>query len=114
MRDGRFYLKIGLGLIGLLVIVSYSGYQMRHFLQGPRLAVDKPLNGKTVRESLVSIEGKASNIAFIYLDDRQIFIDTNGYFNEKLLLHKGYNIITLEAKDKFDRLVKKHIEVMYE
>ena len=114
MRDGRFYLKLGLGFLGLLVIVTYSGYQMRHFVQGPRLMIAKPENGKTMSDALVSIEGRASNIAFIYLDNRQIFIDTNGQFNEKLLLHKGYNIITIEAKDKFDRVVKKHIEVMYE
>jgi hypothetical protein len=47
------------------------------------------------------------------LNDRQIFVDKDGTFNEELLLSPGYNVWTIQAKDKFGRIVTKKIELVF-
>jgi hypothetical protein len=102
-------------LIVILFIVAggYIYFQAYNLIHGPKLTVTSPLNGSGVSRSLISIEGFAENISYISMNNRQIFVDEEGAFNEKLLLSHGYNIITITAEDKFKRETKKTLEIVY-
>lgn len=102
-----------LPFILLLVITGIFGlYQMRHLIRGPTLVVAAPTNGETVAESLVVVTGVASRINRLTLDDRPISTDSTGHFAEPLLVSYGYNIIKLEASDRFGRHVVKILEIV--
>jgi len=106
--------SIGIFIISFLIggsILGYAYYQSRNFIQGPQITLTSPLNGETLRDPLVSIEGSASHIARIELNGNQIFINDKNHFEEKLLLLEGYNIITLHAVDKFKRSITHTVEV---
>lgn len=111
-RDGKTWLKIGTLSLLALVIISYAAFQARKIVEGPDLKLTSPLSGVQT-ESVVDIVGIASNIKEITLNGTPIFIDEQGNFNEKILLSSGYNIIQLEAKDKFNKETKKTIELVY-
>lgn len=96
----------------LVLVAGYSLFSARHIIEGPQIKIKNPTNGKAFTESLISIEGKAKNVAFITLNDRQIFVDEQGKLQEKLLLSPGYNIIKLYARDKFGREVTKQLELV--
>lgn len=96
-----------------LVIIGYALFRTSAFLRGPELAVTTPTNYQTVHNPLVIIEGEAERISHLYLNRGQIYTDEHGRFDEKLLLAPGYNIITVEAKDKFGRHVKQTLELVY-
>ena len=97
--------QINIILIGLffLPILGYAAYQARFIVQGPRIWIDSPKNGQTVTEPLVIITGRAQNVAWISINDRQIFTDEHGNWTEKLLVAKGISIITVTAYDRFGR-----------
>ena len=65
-----------------------------------------------VQSSHLEIVGTATNVSLIFLNGRQIFTDDTGKFKESLLLAKGYNIIEVSGKDKFDRQVKQQREII--
>ncbi len=100
-----------LSLLGV-VILGYSLFQAQKLIRGPIIEVYTPENGATYGQTLIEIEGRARNIAFLNLNDRKIFTDPDGYFKEKLLLSPGYNIIKLDAEDKFKKHKEKLIEVV--
>lgn len=106
-HDVKHIFRIGIVILLFLIILAYAYLQARKILEGPEIHISSPKNGSTVYTSLLSINGQTKNINFISLDDRPIFIDEQGNFNEKLLLYPGYNIMKFEAKDKFgkDKLV---------
>ena len=108
-----FVLKISVGTIITLLILGYGLFQARNFISGPKISVFTPINGENVLDPLVLITGSASNITRISLDDRQIFVDKQGNFSEKLLVPAGYTIIKLAAQDKFGRTTQKLIELNY-
>jgi hypothetical protein len=112
-QDGKAIVKVA--IIGLVVtaIIGYSYFQSRNLLKGPQIVLTSPETGSTLTNPLVSVKGIASHISFISLNDRQIFVDKNGNFNEELLLSPGYNVWTIAAKDKFGRTVFKKIELVF-
>ncbi len=111
-RNFASTLKIGLFVLLALVIIAYTGFQAQKLISGPIIDVYTPENGATYNQTLVEISGRAQNIAYINLDDRPIFTDKDGYFKEKILLSPGYNVIKLDATDKFKSHVEKRLAVI--
>lgn len=102
---------IAISLLGL-IIVGYSLFQAQKLIAGPVIDVYTPIHGATYRSPLIEVSGRARNVAFLSLNDRKIFTDKDGYFKEKLLLSPGYNIIKLNAQDKFKTYRETLIEVI--
>ena len=98
----------------ILTIFGYSYFRAQDYLNGPQVLILNPQNGKTINTPLLAVTGQTKNIADITLNDRKIFTDKAGVFKEEILLHTGYNIINIEAADKFNKSVKKRIEVVYQ
>ena len=103
MREPRTYLKIFLVFIFGLLLIGYSVYQSRYLIIGPTIELGSPLDGTVTKEKIVEIRGRATNAAFVFLNDRQIFTDEAGNFREILLASEGYNIMTLRVKDGLGR-----------
>jgi hypothetical protein len=109
---GKAIIKISLIVLIVTGIIGYSIFQSRNLINGPQITLSSPQIGSTLTNSLVHIQGKADNISFITLNDRQIFVDKDGNFDEELLLEPGYNAWQIQAKDKFGRIVTKKIELV--
>ncbi|MCH7756724.1 hypothetical protein IIC45_01410 [Patescibacteria group bacterium] len=107
------YIRVLLALALVGSIIWYAYRKSADFLEGPTIIIHTPENGITVTHSLVEIKGTAEHIAHISINGRKIFVTEEGLFSEQLLLSLGYNIITLEARDRFDREVKKSLELVY-
>lgn len=107
-------IKNSIYLVFILFIISYGLYNSRIFIQGPQIDVFDPVSGETIEESpLIRIKGEARNVAFIELNNRQIDVNEDSKFDEPVLLYPGYNIITIFARDKFDRSVERKVELVY-
>lgn len=98
----------------IITLFAYGIYNSRILIAGPQIEILEPQNGSTIENSpLIRVTGTVENIAFIKLNDRQINVDENSYFDEPVLLYPGYNIIKVSAEDKFQRTVDKQVEVIY-
>lgn len=112
-RRVKGLIKILAAVVVVIIIGGYSIFRVETFAEGPVVEVAEPKDGSLVHQSLVTIRGEAKNISFLNLNGTQIFTDESGKFNEKILLSYGYNIITLEAKDRFGRKTEKSLQVIY-
>lgn len=106
------FMKRILIILGVVAALTYSGFELSKFVAGPELNVSSPSPAEEFHKPLFSVEGTARNISRIQLNDRKIFIDQNSAFSEQLIAHPGYNIITVEAWDKFGRHIQKTVEVV--
>lgn len=111
-RTPKFIIGIGIVVCAVTGLVLYGYLQSREYLRGPVIAIDEPVNGSTSTTSLVAIIGHARNVSFLTLNGRQIFTDERGHFRESLLLQDDYNILTLEASDRFGHRVEKRLELV--
>jgi len=110
----RQKIKIAAMAVLFLVMAIYAGLKLKNIFLGPQITIDSPLSGSTYRTPLVTISGQAKRIAKIYFNDRKIFTDTSGNFNESLLLAKGYNILEFKAEDSFGRKISKNVELVFQ
>lgn len=108
----HIFIKAGAVIFLILCFAVYGFYKSRGLLEGPEIIVESPQDGQTVSNSYVEIKGVAKNISFIRLNGRQIFTDEYGNFQESLLLAKGYNIMEVSTKDKFNRTAIKQLHLV--
>jgi len=111
-RNALSILRVGSLSLLAIVIIGYSLFQAQKILAGPVIEITTPQNGATYNSTLIEIDGRAENIAYLNLDDRKIFTDKDGNFSEKLLLSPGYNVVKLDAWDKFGKQTEKKLELV--
>jgi hypothetical protein len=104
--------KYALLILLFLLLTSYSLFQARFLILGPQIWINYPEDGATVENSLVTIEGDARNVAWISLNDHQIFTDESGKWSEKLIVSQGLSIMTVKARDRFGRVTEKQIRIV--
>lgn len=110
--------NIRLLIIGLSVVllISYGIFNARNLIIGPKIEILSPTSTtETIEtsENTISVKGIVKNMSFLSLNGRAISANTEGYFDEKLILSLGMNIIEIKARDRFKNEVQKTIKVYY-
>ncbi len=101
-------------IIFFILFLLYGAFETAKLVLGPSLKIDTPKDLSTVDDPFVTVSGKVKRASYITINDRQIFADVSGYFEDKLLLLPGYNIIQLEVKDRFEKTVTKNLKIWYD
>lgn len=109
-----FYIKLAVAIILLSAIGGYAFYLSTDLRNGPEVTITNPENGSTIHQSPIQITGVAKNISAISLNDLPIFVDESGNWQEERLLAPGYNLLTIKAKDRFNREVIKTLELVFD
>jgi hypothetical protein len=112
MREWNKKIKTIIVSLFAIAIAGYVVYELHSLVRGPVITIDSPQSGSVYNSPLIEITGKTSNISYFSLNNKKIFTDRLGNFNEELLLSPGYNIITLEARDRFGKVVTKKLELI--
>ena len=108
-------IKNSIYVILLVGLIGYAIFNSRIFIAGPQIVILSPENGSTITESpLIRVSGTARNISFLEMNGKRINVNEDSKFDEPALLYQGYNIVTVFATDKFDRVIEKKIELVYE
>lgn len=103
-----------LGLIGFIVFgtFAYLVSEFRSFVAEPTLEVFTPLSGVVVESSSVVVRGKSDRGAQVSINDQAVFVGSDGFFEENLVLQPGVNEVTVLAKNRFDN--EKSVIIQFE
>ncbi len=113
-QDGKKTLKILLISGFFLFIVAFAFYTSYDLLFGVKIKNVSIVDNATLTESLLKITGNAKHAAVLTLNGREISINKQGDFEETIALLPGYNIVSIEAKDKFGSIDQKNYKLIYE
>ena len=100
--------------IFFVLIIVYAFFRSHDLIFGVKIKDVNIIDGAKVTESITKISGNAKNAVNLTLDGREISVDQEGNFDETFALLKGYNVITITAKDKFGYVDEKDYKLMYE
>ncbi len=100
-----------LALVFLLLFVLYAGFETLKYFSGPSLTITEPKDLDTILESTITLRGKVARVAYITINGKQAFADTNGNFEAELLLPAGYSIIRVAVKDRFGKELHRDIHL---
>lgn len=105
-------LKIGAAIGSILLIAGYSLFVAHNYLSGPSITILNPTPNEATSSPVLMIAGTAKNIKNIWLNDRPIFMDEQGYFHQNTLMYPGYNTFTVRGEDRFGRNTITYIRVV--
>lgn len=109
-----FNVRLFVIIFSIFLLISYGLFNARNLLLGPSIEIFSPaLSEIETMENTITIKGKVSNMVFLSINERSISVDTKGYFEEKLLLSPGFNIIEIKARDRFKKEVRETIKIYY-
>jgi hypothetical protein len=94
------------------IIVAYALYASHGFIKGPNITILEPRES-FFATSTIRVVGIADRAKTLKLNGKSIFIDEKGNFNEVILLSKGYNVESIEAQDKFGRIERVDLQIIY-
>ncbi len=122
--EAQKIIKRVLAGLGIVFIAGYSVFALGGFIRGPIIEITTPegVRADSSSENLhyfsyatttpfILVSGRAIHSNILLLNDLEIPQNLEGNFSESLLLAPGYNIISIEAKDRYGRTMKKTIEI---
>ncbi len=107
-------LRLGLFSSLFLFIIGYSIFQTKAISHGVSLDIENIKDGQIFKGEVLTLVGQALHAVHLSINDREIVVDEKNSFSEELVLSPGYNIITIEAEDKFGKTTEKSYRVLYE
>jgi hypothetical protein len=108
-----FNIKRFVIIASVVLLISYGIFNARCLIIGPTIEVFSPTKDTETTENTLTVKGKVENVAFISLNQKPIFVDKEGLFEEKLLLSPGSNIIEIKARDRFKKETLKILKIYY-
>lgn len=108
-----FNVRLCVIISSVVLLVSYGIFNARNLIIGPTIEVFTSTQSPEIGSNVFTVNGRAKNIAFISLNERPISVNTEGIFEEKLLLSPGPNIIEIKARDRFKNETKKTLNIYY-
>ncbi len=110
--ESGFNIRLFVVILSVLLLVSYGVFNARNLIIGPTIEIFAPTSEET-EENVLIIKGRAKNISLLSLNEKPIFVDRQGLFEEKLLLSPGSNTIEIRARDRFKKEILKIIKIYY-
>lgn len=101
-----------LGILFLFVIL-YGFFRSQDLIFGVKIKDVNIVDGQTFTENVVNIAGNAKNAVNLSLNGRSVSIDKAGNFSETVALLSGYNVVSIEATDKFGNSDSKNYKLIY-
>jgi len=104
-------------LITLLVLGGsiYIYSRLDAFLGGPSITISVPHTISSVWQTeTITVSGTALNVINLTLNRNNITVDQHNEFNELLPLLPGFNILEVQAQDRFGRTETQTRYVVYQ
>lgn len=101
-------------ILFFIILVSYGVWRSRDLLFGIRMSVAGITDGMTAHDPILTFSGDARHANSVTVDGRTVPLAQDGSWQDTIALQAGVNIVTVTAKDKFNRTIKKEYSVYYQ
>ena len=112
-HDPKRLLKMGLITIATLCLIVFVFFKTRDIIFGARLSDLSITDGQTFTDPFVEVTGRMKNAAAISINGFAVRPNQEGSFSDSLILHPGYNVLTINTEDKFGKKMEKTYTLIY-
>lgn len=112
VNDLKKILKIGLMTVLFIFMASYALFNAKDLIVGVKIRDVVIEHGEGEEKNIIKISGNAKNAIKLTLQGHEIYIDQEGNWGETLALLSGYNVVSIQAEDKFGEKDEKNYQIM--
>ncbi|MEK7578773.1 MAG: helix-turn-helix domain-containing protein [Patescibacteria group bacterium] len=98
-------LAIFLGVLFLILLFTYLGYQFK-FLIGPPNLVVEPKEDMVIQQGSLMVRGKTDNGVYLTINGENVYVGPNGSFSKEVQLAAGLNVVEVKAINNFGKITK--------
>ena len=107
-------LRFGSIILLFLVISGYGIWRSRDLLFGIKITTSGITDGMTETNSVLDFYGNVRHANGLTINSMIVPLAQNGTWHDILALLPGENVITITARDKFNRTISKQFHVYYQ
>lgn len=105
-------LRLGLYILIIGFIIIYGISRSLNYLKGPRISLSQQYDGIATTSESIDMRGIVSRINKLTINNFSVFMDEQGRFEEKIVIFKGMNYISLKGTDRFNRETKITVRIL--
>ena len=98
---------IAAGMMGILILGTFVVSRIIPLIRGSAITLDQLPKQSEVTDSKITLSGTALDTKQLSINGTQIPLSPTGTFTQTILLHPGYNTVTLDSIDTLHK-TKKH------
>ncbi len=91
---------IGIVILGIGLLITHQTWAL---FQGPRIHLESPLDGTSSPSPVITLSGSGKHLARLVVNNNDTPVRIDGTFTTTLLVAPGYNVIRLDAYDRFQK-----------
>jgi transcriptional regulator with XRE-family HTH domain len=99
-------LGLGIGGVALLGFLLFFGFRLMKFVGTPDFTLEEPRNGMEFTEPVVLVRGRVEKESSLTVNGRELKIDEQGRFDEKIELAPGVHVLEFIVKNRFGKITK--------
>lgn len=108
-KDVPFWFTLSMFTL-LFIFIGFLAYKNLREVSGG-VNIEAKIDKDENTSSLFTLKGNAKHATFITINGREIYIQKNGDFKERIAMPDGYSVVTIFARNKFGKDVEKKIEL---
>ena len=86
-----------------VILVFYLGFQVKKIFTPPYLEVTTPDRNLVITDNFIEIRGLTAKEARVFINEKELFTDSHGFFTTTLDIQDGINLIKISAKKKHSK-----------
>lgn len=100
------YVKFGLIVFAVIVIIGYFGHQVSEVLAPPEIVLLTPEDRSLTHEAVVTVSGIVDGEATVYVNNQPVVVNADASFSVDVDLQEGLNVILVEAERRYSRTAR--------
>ncbi len=110
----RYAPQIGIGILVVVIVLVYLGFQYSSFFLGPKLKVTQPVNGEVVKSNKVVVKGTTNPYATVTVEDEEVRVELDGTFEKDVFVFTGKKEIIVISRNRFGKSSEEKINITVE
>jgi cytoskeletal protein RodZ len=103
----------GVVLFVVLAVLIFLSIKVQQIFIPPVLSISYPQDGSVVVSKQIVVSGKSEPEVELIVNNRKIFVDSEGNFETTIDLQTGLNLIKISAKKRYSRVKESDIRLLY-
>lgn len=110
----KTYIRLGLIIGFFAFMIALAFFQTKALSEGVTLKISGLQNGEMTDQGIVSLSGSAKHAKHLIINGREVVVNQENNFTEELVLSPGYNIVTVEAEDRYAKKTEATYKVFFD
>lgn len=100
-------------IVIVLAVLVFFGIKVEQIFTPPTLNITYPQDGSVIESKHITISGKSEPEVELVVNNKEIFVSSDGSFSAEIDLQKGLNLIKITAKKRYSRSQEKEIRLLF-